>query len=195
MNIEIKNRFTGSILFECEALNIKIALELAVKDGAYLRGAYLGGANLDGAYLGGAYLGGAYLRGANLRGAYLCGANLRGANLRGAYLRGAYLCGANLGGANLDGANLGGAYLRGANYGEGVPLTKQPLFLSGLHYEVLIMDTHIKIGCELHSSKEWVDFTNKEILAMDAKPAAVFWKQWKDTITNLATEHQKDIEK
>ena len=100
MLFEIKHRLSGSVLFSLETESLKLCVEAAVKDGAYLRGAYLGGANLGGANLGGAYL----------RGAYLGGANLDGANLDGAYLGGA-----NLGGANLDGANLDGAYLRGAN--------------------------------------------------------------------------------
>ena len=130
--INIKNRFTGTILFEYEKENatIKDAVMEAVKNranlggadlgGAYLGDAYLGGADLGGAYLrganlGDAYLGGAYLGGAYLRGAYLGDADLRGANLGGAYLGDAYLGGANLGGADLGGAYLGDAYLRGAN--------------------------------------------------------------------------------
>ena len=96
IKIEIKNRWTGSVLFEyeCEENDIKKTVEEAVKRGAYLGGAYLRGANLGGAYLRGANLGGAYLVGANLGGAYL-----RGANLGGAYLGGANLVGAYLGGA------------------------------------------------------------------------------------------------
>ena len=71
IKIEIKNRWTGAILFEYEKENnsVKDTLIEAVKNKAYLRGAYLGGADLGGAYLGGADLGGAYLRGADLRGA------------------------------------------------------------------------------------------------------------------------------
>ncbi|NMG64346.1 pentapeptide repeat-containing protein [Azoarcus indigens] len=144
---QIKNRWTGAVMFECglsaevaagaEGLKIGFAIKAALKVGAnlgdaYLRGAYLRGADLGGAYLGGANLGGAYLRGANLgganlgdadlggaylRGANLGGANLGDANLGDADLGGANLCGANLCGANLCGANLGDAYLRGANLG------------------------------------------------------------------------------
>ena len=118
--IEIKHRFTGTVIWAGEAGNILEAVKSARAAGAYLgdanlRGAYLGGANLRGAYLGGAYLCGADLCGANLRGANLCDAYLGGADLRGAYLCGAYLCDADLGGADLRGANLGGADLCGAN--------------------------------------------------------------------------------
>jgi len=123
VKFEIKNRWTGSVLFEYEKENntIKETVEKAVEEGANLGGAdleganlggaYLEGANLEGAYLEGAYLGGADLRGANLAGAYLEGADLEGAYLEGADLEGAYLEGADLEGANLRGANLAGAYL------------------------------------------------------------------------------------
>ena len=68
---EIKNRFTGEVLFSCDipegmesGMIARHALETAIADGANLEGANLDGANL---------------RGANLRGANLWGANLRGA--------------------------------------------------------------------------------------------------------------------
>ena len=117
MKIEIKSRFSGSVLFSHEAENntLRLTLEAAIKARVNLEGAYMAGANLARAYLEGAYLEGAYLDGANLGGAYLTGAYLEGAYLAGAYLAGAYLAGANLTGANLTGANLTGADLAGAN--------------------------------------------------------------------------------
>ena len=81
MKIEIKHRFSGSVLFSCEAENMKIAVKLAIEAKADLSGADLSGADLSGADLSGANLRGANLRVANLRGADLSGANLRGANL------------------------------------------------------------------------------------------------------------------
>ena len=69
MLFEIKHRLSGSVLFSLETESLKLCVEAAVKDGAYLRGAYLRGA----------YLRGANLDGANLRGAYLGGADLDGA--------------------------------------------------------------------------------------------------------------------
>ena len=116
IKIEIKNRWTGSILFEYEKEDntIKDTLIEALKQHANLRGAYLGGADLRCANLGCANLRGADLRGADLRCAYLRCANLGGADLRCANLRGANLRGAYLGGADLRCANLGGAYLGGA---------------------------------------------------------------------------------
>jgi len=86
IKIEIKNRFTGSIIFTYEKENatIKDAVLKALKEGANLYGADLRGANLEGADLRGANLKCADLRGANLECAYLRGADLRGANLYGA---------------------------------------------------------------------------------------------------------------
>ena len=93
VKFEIKNRWTGSVLFEYEKENntLKDTVEKAIEEGANLEGADLRGANLEGAYLRGANLEGAYLRGANLEGANLEGANLEGAYLEGANLEGAYL--------------------------------------------------------------------------------------------------------
>ena len=112
IKIEIKNRWTGTIIFEYEKENntIKDTLLEAIKSGAYLCSAYLSGADLRSADLSGADL-----SGANLSGAYLCGADLSGADLRSADLSGANLSGADLSGADLRSANLRGADLRSAN--------------------------------------------------------------------------------
>ena len=116
IKLQIKSRWTGSVLFEYEKENntIKDTLIAAVKSGADLRGAYLRDADLSGAYLSDADLSGADLRDADLRGAYLRGADLRDANLRDANLRDADLRGAYLRDANLRDANLRDAYLSGA---------------------------------------------------------------------------------
>ena len=112
IKISIKNRWTGSILFEYSSVENTLAKTVleALKGGADLRDADLRDANLCGANLCEANL----CR-ANLRGADLCGANLRDADLRDANLCGANLCGANLCEANLCGANLCGANLCDAN--------------------------------------------------------------------------------
>ena len=117
IKISIKNRWTGSILFEYSSVDNTLAKTVteALKGGANLRGAVLYGANLRGADLYGADLYGADLRGAVLYGANLYGATLREANLYGADLYGADLRGANLYGANLREADLRGANLREAN--------------------------------------------------------------------------------
>ncbi|MDR3459590.1 MAG: pentapeptide repeat-containing protein [Verrucomicrobiae bacterium] len=110
MNIQIKCRFTGSVLFEhdCKDNTIKLTVLAAFEKKISLANAYLRGADLSGAYLSGAYLRGADLSGAYLRGAYLSGAYLRGADLSGAYLRGADLSGADLSGAKLKNGEIVG---------------------------------------------------------------------------------------
>ena len=117
IKIEIKNRWTGNILFEYLSENntIKKTVSEAIKSEANLRGADLRRADLRRADLCGANLYGADLRGADLCGADLCGADLRRADLRGADLRRADLRRANLCGANLYGADLRGADLCGAD--------------------------------------------------------------------------------
>ena len=56
MKIQIKNCFDFSVIFECEADSMKLAVELAIKSGANLSGADLYGANLSVANLSGANL-------------------------------------------------------------------------------------------------------------------------------------------
>ena len=123
MKFEIKNRWSGQIIYQDEAESLKILVLAAIKTGADLQDANLSGADLRSADLSGADLRSADLRSANLRGAHLLTAdgelqveNLSGANLRGANLSGANLSGANLQDANLRGANLSGANLSGAEH-------------------------------------------------------------------------------
>ena len=120
IKIEIKNRWTGNILFEYLSENntIKKTVSEAIKSGANLREADLREADLREADLREADLRGANLREADLRGADLREANLRGANLREADLRGADLREADLRGADLREADLLGAYLLGADLRE-----------------------------------------------------------------------------
>ncbi len=113
MKFEIKNTFSGAVIFTAEidckedaeySVKLGLAVKLAVKEGANLARANLADANLADAYLAGAYL-----AGANLARANLAGANLARANLAGAYLAGANLARANLARANLADANLADA--------------------------------------------------------------------------------------
>ena len=93
--IQIKHRWSGTVLFECEApdnldsgLHVRHCLERAMAAKADLRDADLRNADLRNADLRGADL-----RGANLRDAHLRDADLRNADLRGADLRGKKLVG------------------------------------------------------------------------------------------------------
>ena len=117
IKIEIRNRWTGNVLFEYSSDGNTIAetLRKAVDSGADLRDADLRDADLRDADLSGANLLGADLRDADLRDADLRYANLSGADLLGADLRDADLSGANLLGADLRDADLRYANLRYAN--------------------------------------------------------------------------------
>ena len=118
MKFQIKNRWTGSVIFTSEidadesaprSIKLGLAVHIAVNEKAPLRDADLLGADLSDADLRGADLSDADLRDADLRGADLRGATLRDADLRGADLRGATLRGATLRDADLSGASLGAA--------------------------------------------------------------------------------------
>jgi len=170
MKIEIKSRFTGNVLFahDAEENSVKITLQAALSANADLHGADLYGADLRGADL----------YGADLRDAYLYGADLYCANLRGADLRGANLRGADLRGANLHGADL---------YGD--KLTKTPLFLYNLEWDITVTTTFLRIGCRVHLIADWKSFDDDKISSM-ADEALEFWRKYKTAILALCDAHQ-----
>ena len=172
MKLRIVSRFNAAVLFEHDVENntMKLTVEAAVKSHSNLRGAYLSGANLRGAYLSGAYLSGADLSGANLRGAYLSGA----------YLRGAYLSGADLRGADLRGADLRGEIL-----------TKTPITISNLEWEILITTQYLSIGCQRHTHAEWSAFSDDQIRLMHNN-ALAFWAAWKAPLLSICSIHTKE---
>ena len=180
--------------------------EILEKHGKWLRDedggkrSDLSGANLSDANLRGANLRGANLSGANLRGTYLSNANLSGAdlsgtNLRGACLRGANLSGADLSGTNLSGTNLSGAYLSGTNL-SGTNLSGASSFwgtvgncqqiksIQADTWPVTYTATHMQIGCQLHTLKEWWSFGDEEIVRM-ASCALAWWRVWKPILRKV----------
>ena len=107
IKIEIRNRWTGAVVFEYTKKGNTITETVleAIRRGADLRSADLRSADLRSANL----------RDADLRSADLSDADLRGADLRNADLRGANLSDADLRSADLSDADLRGANLRDAN--------------------------------------------------------------------------------
>ena len=162
-NYEIKNRWTGEVLFSCEipdgmesGMIARHAVETAIAEDANLRGADL--------------------RDANLGGADLWGANLRDADLGGANLGGADLWGANLRDADLGGANLGGA-------------KNAPLIIPTLRWLVCINGFgYMRIGCQNHKVEQWKAFTDQEISRMDSD-ALKFWNQYKVMLLAACETH------
>ena len=190
-NIQIKARFSGSVIFETEiaseydgysyGFRLGLAVKAAYKSCADLSGADLHGADLSGADLRGADLRGVNLHGANLRDANLSDANLHGANMSDADLRGADLSDANLSDANLHGVNLHGADLSGVNL-HGADLSCADLRCANLHgakivrviaratrgdsYEFIAFETNhgiiIRAGCRTMSPAEYRDHVARE---------------------------------
>lgn len=99
-------------------------------------------------------------------------ANLCGADLYGANLRGADMCGANLCGADMCGDKL----------------TKNPLFLLNLQWDVVVTTTILKIGCQIHTISDWRSFDDDKISSM-APDALGFWRKNKVAILALCDAH------
>jgi uncharacterized protein YjbI with pentapeptide repeats len=64
---EIKNRFSGSVIYSLECNSVKICAETAVRSKTNLSDADLSGADLSGVNFSGAYLSDAHFRGAYFR--------------------------------------------------------------------------------------------------------------------------------
>ena len=126
---------------------------------------------------------------ANLRDANLIGANLDGANLRGANLSYANLDGANLSYANLSYANLRYANLRDADL-DGEILTKTPISILNLTWDILITDGYMKIGCQRHTHEKWETFNDDEIKKMESR-ASDFWKVNRDWLLGACKSHAR----
>lgn len=173
MKIELKKWLTGEVIFSHEAENntIRLTLEVGIKTQANLSRADLSGADLSGANL----------SGANLSLANLSGANLSRANLSGAYLSRAYLSGAYLSGADLSGAD----YM-------GIKIKNIPTQILNLRWPILIFENHMQIGCKFHTHKEWSNFSDDEISAMDSE-GLQDWKKYKTVLMEMCKLQQEDI--
>src|SRR3990167_6407634 len=86
MKFEIKNQYSGFVIFSLETDSLKLCVEVAIKSGSDLSGAYLSWADLSGSDLSGAFLSWADLSGSDLSEANLSGSDLSGADLSGSDL-------------------------------------------------------------------------------------------------------------
>jgi len=111
MKFEIKNRWTGAVIFKTKTQSFRMAVEAAVKAEADLSGADLSEADLSEADMSKANLWKADLWKANLAKANLWKANLWKANLAKANLSEANLSEANLWKADLSEADMSEANL------------------------------------------------------------------------------------
>ena len=93
---------------------------------------------------------------------------------------------ADLSGADLSGAYLSGAYLYRAKYRDAT-IIGQPIQISGLRWDVLIIAGYIQIGCEEHLIADWRGFDDERIAKMDSR-ALEFWKENKERILAFCGE-------
>ena len=87
-------------------------------------------------------------------------------------------------------ADLGDADLRGADLGGKVKIQKTPLQILGLLWDIIVFDTHLKIGCEFHTIKEWSEFDDGIIDNMDTR-ALGFWKESKSFILDFCKANRR----
>ena len=90
--------------------------------------------------------------------------------------------------------NVCKAKLQNGNIIEIDPFVSCAIPLTDEEYYVIIMDTHIKIGCKLYKHTEWENFTDDEIAAMD-EGALEWWNEWRGMILSLSLSHQQRIAK
>ena len=145
--IEIKHKITGEVLAQVDVDNLLAA-------------------NLSGANL----------RDADLRGSDLSGSNLRGSDLRRADLRWADLRWADLSEADMSGANLRDADLRGSDLRRADLRWADLIVISIGKYQAYIQSGKTRIGCECHSSDDWLSWSPGDVAHMD-KGAREYWEE------------------
>ena len=65
--------------------------------------------------------------------------------------------------------------------------TVTPINVSGLYYNVTIMDDHIAVDCVTRTIDEWInEVTTEELLAFDGKPAVRFYRTYKEMLTVIS---------
>ena len=198
MKFEIKNRFTAATQFECELGEEYDSAMYSVKLGAAIMIAITASSNMRDADMSGADMRGADMSGADMRGADMSGADMSGADMSGADMRGADMSGADMSGADMSGADMRradmrGANMRGADFGNGIAVTIPPVSLIGKYWPVWICDSHMRIGCQVHSHGAWESFSDNEIINM-SDSAMVFWNANKKMLLTLC-ESQAQLAK
>ena len=92
-----------------------------------------------------------------------------------------------------SGADIRGAYLSGAIIFDEIRIEQIPITISTGMYDIIIFDSHMKIGCKFHSLKEWWGFDDKTIIGMGGKRAAEFWKIWKAPLMSICEANGREI--
>lgn len=147
------------------------------------------GARFCGAIMNQVCLRGADLRGANLSGAVMMNADLTGAELNGATMNGALCTGAifdscDLGSATCFGAEMKHARFEGAHW-QNIPLTRRPIRVSGLDYDVTLLDQHIVVGSTMLTWTDLARLEEREAVARGGVRALRFIRSFKGVLESL----------
>jgi uncharacterized protein YjbI with pentapeptide repeats len=188
----------GNPIFTSKGESLREAVKEALEQGVDLSGANLRGADLKDLDLSAVSLYGTNLSCADLTGADLHLAKLRASNLERACLRDADISGADLGNTiltladftgaclsrvNLEGAWPGNAIFRKA-YLKNVFIkgrSQNPSYMDFGRFGVLKIEEGMWIGSRYQTRKEWDNFSDERIAAIDPYVLEV-WREYKDRI-------------
>lgn len=69
--------------------------------------------------------------------------------------------------------------------------TLTPINISGLYYNVTIMDNHIAVDCVTKTVNDWIHNINtEELLAFDGRNAIRFYKQYKEMLVSVVESNR-----
>lgn len=71
-----------------------------------------------------------------------------------------------------------------------VVVNRNPTYIRGLYWGVIIVDNGMKIGCQFHSAEAWRSFSDIQIDNMSSY-GVTFWKLHKDALLTLCDIHQQ----
>jgi carbonic anhydrase/acetyltransferase-like protein (isoleucine patch superfamily) len=72
-------------------------------------------------------------------------------------------------------------------------VTTRPIVITGMEYDITIMDDHISIDCQTKSFDDWRHISREEAFTMDGKKAMKFFKHIPDTLEFLVQKYRKKI--
>ena len=155
--------------------------------GGYWHGGDWRGGDWHGGDWHGGYWHGGYWHGGDWRGGYWLGGDWYGGDWYGGDWHGGYWLGGDWHGGDWHGGDWRG----GVWYGEKV--TRPPVLIASLpHWTVMISDTRMMIGCQIHTHAEWAVFDDAAIVEMD-RQALRFWRTYKDALLAMC-EARKVVE-
>lgn len=71
--------------------------------------------------------------------------------------------------------------------------TVTPINISGLYYNVTVMDNHLSVDCVTKTREEWMNISDKDLLLFDGRPAVRFFNEYRDMLNVIALKHQENL--